>query len=334
MERAKVSILIPAKNERLYLSACLDSILAQDYYAWEVLLIDDNSTDNTYEIAQKYAAQDARIHCFRNRGTGIISALEMAFFLSKGSLITRMDADDLMRPAKLSLLSSKLEEAGRGHIAVGAVHYFSAEKVKSGFRRYEEWLNLRTAEGSNFQDIFRECAIPSPNWMLYRADLIKIGAFEHEVYPEDYDLAFRMFLGGLTVIPCSEVTHDWRDYPLRTSRTAEVYKDHTFTAIKWSYFERFFRQPAQQLVLFGTGYRGKRLAAHLIKNDVSFVWVSNNPEKIGKHIYEVMIEPLASFDWQQKQIIATIANENGRSEVNEIASEKGLKLNVDLFHFA
>jgi hypothetical protein len=195
-------------------------------------------------------------------------------------------------------------------------------------------LNSRTAEGTNFQDIFRECAIPSPNWMLFRDDLIKIGAFDHAIYPEDYDLAFRMYLGGLAVIPCNEVTLEWRDYPSRTSRTAEVYKDHTFTAIKWFYFDRFFRQSARQLVLFGTGYRGKRLAAHLIERDVPFVWVSNNPEKIGKHIYDIMIDPLNSFDWHQKQIIATIANDRGRQEVTEMAKNNGLRLNIDLFHFA
>jgi glycosyltransferase involved in cell wall biosynthesis len=334
MVRVKISILIPAKNEKLYLDECLTSILNQDIQDWEVVFIDDHSTDETYAIAQKYAARDPRIRCFKNRGKGIISALEMAFSLAKGSLITRMDADDIMRPSKLSILSSSLEEAGPGHVAVGGVHYFSADKVKSGFRNYAEWLNLMTAEGSNFQDIFRECVLPSPNWMLFREDLEEIGAFNSDVYPEDYDLAFRMFLGGLSVIPCNEITLEWRDYPSRTSRTAEVYKDHTFTTIKWSYFDRFFRQSARQLVLFGTGYRGKRLAAHLIINNVSFVWVSNNPEKIGKHIYDIMIEPLSSFNWHDKQIIATIANDRGRAEVTKMANEKGLKLNVDLFHFA
>jgi glycosyltransferase involved in cell wall biosynthesis len=330
----KISILIPAKNESAFIRDCLDSILNQSYQNWEAIIVDDHSTDETSAIISSFENVDDRFRQLKNKGYGIIYALRTAYEASTGALITRMDADDKMRSDKLSVLSNKLEEHGLSHISVGGVNYFSSDKVRSGFKNYEEWLNQRTRTGTNFQDIFRECPIPSPNWMMYRHDLDLIGAFDSDRYPEDYDLAFRMCLKGFKVIPCETITHDWRDYPTRTSRTSDHYKDHTFTEIKWHYFNQFYRNSAKQLVIFGTGYRGKKLAAHLIDQEVDFQWVSHNPEKIGKHIYDVLIEPLDTFVWKNNQIIATIAKDKGRNEVNKMAVENNYAVNKDLIHFA
>lgn len=331
---AEISILIPVKNEEAFIEECLHSIQEQTFEDWEAWVVDDHSTDETFEIVEELSRKDSRIRVVKNEGKGIIQALKTAYQRSTGQFITRMDGDDIMRPKKLETLCNSLLEKGKRHVAVGGVHYFSAERVKSGFKNYELWLNKRTADGTNFRDIFRECSIPSPNWMLYREDLDRIGAFDSDRYPEDYDLAFRMFLGGLEVIPCSEITLDWRDYPERTSRTSSVYQDHTFTEIKWHYFQEYFRNPSQRLVLFGTGFRGKKLAQHLIEEKVDFEWVSHNKEKIGKHIYDVMIKPLDQFAWEGAQIIATIAKDKGREEVNSLARKNGLVINKDLIHFA
>lgn len=331
---AKVSIIIPAKNEELYIRECLTSIVKQTFSDWEAIVVDDHSTDQTVNIIHSDFSGEQRIRVLSNEGKGIISALRTGYKHAQGELISRMDADDRMRANKIAVLSKALHSSGRGYLAVGGVNYFSDQEVKSGFKNYERWLNKHTAKGSNFTDIFKECAIPSPNWMIYRDDLDRIGAFDSDRYPEDYDLAFRMFLNGLKVIPTKEVTHDWRDYPNRTSRVSDVYKDHTFTAIKWYYFDRYFRDLSRQLVLFGTGLRGKRLAKHLIDRKIAFQWVSHNTEKIGKHIYDVRIESLDKFSWENKQIISTIAKDKGRKAVEDMALIRGKRINKDLYHFA
>lgn len=331
---AKVSIIVPAKNEELYIRECLTSIIKQSFSDWEAIVVDDHSTDQTVNIIHSDFIGEQRIRVLSNEGKGIISALRTGYKHAQGELISRMDADDRMRANKIAVLSKALHSSGRGYLAVGGVNYFSDQEVKSGFKNYERWLNKHTAKGSNFTDIFKECAIPSPNWMIYRDDLDRIGAFDSDRYPEDYDLAFRMFLNGLKVIPTKEVTHDWRDYPNRTSRVSDVYKDHTFTAIKWYYFDRYFRDLSRQLVLFGTGLRGKRLAKHLIDRKIAFQWVSHNTEKIGKHIYDVRIESLDKFSWENKQIISTIAKEKGRKAVEDMALIRGKRINKDLYHFA
>jgi len=186
-----ISILTPVKNAEKYLQQCLDSILVQSHEDFELILVNDHSTDRSLEIMQYYALQDARVHVHNNTGNGIIDALRLAFSESQGQYITRMDADDKMHPQKLELMSAKLKEKGRGALAVGLVEYFSAAGIGDGYKRYSQWLNALTSTETNFTDIYRECVIPSPCWMIDREDLIACEAFQPNRYPEDYDLCFR-----------------------------------------------------------------------------------------------------------------------------------------------
>ncbi|RMF25197.1 MAG: glycosyltransferase, partial [Bacteroidetes bacterium] len=172
---------------------------------------------------------DNRIKVLQNEQKGIAPALRLAFEHSRGSLITRMDADDLMLPAKLETLAGLLEATGPGHVATGGVSYFAeGKKLGAGYRQYAEWLNGLAAIGLHFREIYRECVIPSPCWMAQREDLVRIGAFTEDTYPEDYDLCFRMYHGGLKVVSVPEPLHQWRDHPRRTSRNSEVYRDNRF----------------------------------------------------------------------------------------------------------
>ena len=135
----------------------------------------------------------------------------------------------------MNLLNS-LQNLGRGHVAIGKVRYFSETGIANGYKRYEKWLNSLTIKGTNFDEIYKECVIPSPCWMVYREDLDRCKAFSSNVYPEDYDLAFRFYMQGLKPIKCNEILHYWRDYPSRTSRTDNHYSDNTFLDIKSNYF--------------------------------------------------------------------------------------------------
>lgn len=219
MQKPLVSILVPFKNTEHFLPECIESIMNQSYTNWELLIIDDGSTDNSYQIVSEHANKDNRIKLFKNTGNGIIDALRVAFKHSHGDYITRMDSDDIMIPEKLEVLAKGLQTHGKQHLAVGLVKYFSSNGINDGYAKYETWLNNLTKKGNNFSEIYKECVIPSPCWMVHREDLIACSAFEPTNYPEDYDLTFRFFKQGFKCIPCDTVLHEWRDYSTRTSRT-------------------------------------------------------------------------------------------------------------------
>jgi len=346
-----VSILLPVKNTESYLPACLDSILAQSLLDWELIAVNDHSTDNSAAILNAYAQKDQRIIVLENIDKGIIAALRLAYQNSVGTYITRMDSDDKMAVEKLEVLlnalsvkltksprfekfmSASANQEIRGQLAVGQVQYFSATQLGAGYQKYEQWLNQLSAQGNNFQEIYKECVIPSPCWMVHREDLDHCGAFESNRYPEDYDLCFRFYQHGLSVVPSNKVLHYWRDYPNRTSRTDAHYSDNRFLAIKLFYFLKLDYQKDRTLVLWGAGKKGKWIAQYLIKQEIPFQWVCNNPKKIGKNIYGHVLSDAEHFTGMEKaHFIIAVANEAAQQEIYSVL-EKGGVLGKDFFFF-
>ena len=99
----KVSIVMAAYNEELYIGRALESILAQTFTDWELIVIDDGSTDATAEVLRGYAEKDMRIRFFSNETNLELSAsLNKGIGLARADLIARADADDVNLPDRLS----------------------------------------------------------------------------------------------------------------------------------------------------------------------------------------------------------------------------------------
>ncbi|WP_053992499.1 glycosyltransferase family 2 protein [Mangrovimonas sp. TPBH4] len=335
MKQDLVSVLTPFKNTADFLPACIKSIQSQTHTFWELLIVDDHSTDSSYDIVKSFAEKDPRIKLFKNNGTGIISALRLAFKESKGTFITRMDSDDIMNPDKLQSMLLDLKDHGKGHIALGLVQYFSdSGSLGDGFQRYETWLNKLTLKGDNFKEIYKECVIPSPCWMVFRADLVSCKAFEPNRYPEDYDLTFRFYEAQLNCIPSKKALHEWRDYPNRASRTDAHYSKNHFIPLKLRYFLKLDFDNSRPLALWGAGNKGKMVAKKLITEGIAFTWLCNNEKKIGKHIYD---QELYSFrqlqNLKQPQCIITVANPDEQATIKHHLQSLGMQPMIDYYFF-
>ncbi|KAA5822409.1 glycosyltransferase [Algibacter amylolyticus] len=334
MQNLLVSILIPFKNTQEFIGDCIQSIINQTYTNWELIIIDDNSTDSSFTIVKEFAKKDSRIKLFKNSGSGIIEALQLAFSQSEGDLITRMDSDDIMRSNKLEVMAASLMHHGKGNLAVGLVHYFAEEGIKAGYKSYEVWLNALTAKGTNYSEIYKECVIPSPCWMLHRDDFIACNAFNPNRYPEDYDLAFRFYKHGLTCIPCNTVLHDWRDYSHRTSRTDEHYAENHFIPLKLDYFLELDYKPEKTLFVWGAGNKGKFIAKTLIEKQIDFEWICDNPKKIGKDIYGKILRPFKDLESViNPQSIITVANKEAQQDIRNYLNTLKLKSVEDYVFF-
>ncbi|RKN81403.1 glycosyltransferase [Ulvibacterium marinum] len=334
MQDPLVSILIPFKDTARFLPECLDSILNQEYTQWEVLAINDHSTDDSWEVVNTFVEKDSRISVFKNEGKGIIDALRTAYAESQGIFITRMDSDDVMSPNKLQVLVQSLLKKGKGHLAVGQVRYFSNRGISNGYERYEQWLNGLTLSGSNYSEIYKECVVPSPCWMAYREDLDACGAFDPNRYPEDYDLTFRFYEKELSCIPCNQILHYWRDYDTRTSRTSEHYAQNYFLEIKLHYFLKLEYDTKRPLTIWGAGNKGKEIAKGLLKRNIAFFWLCDNPKKIGKSIYGMeMLHYTALQGLKNPQSIVTVANEKAQKMIRDYFLELRQKSGKDYFFF-
>ena len=306
-----VSIIIPCKNACQFIDECINSIIEQTYTHWELIIVDDHSTDQSLSILQQWGNKHLNIKILPNEGTGIIDALRLAYANSNGNLITRMDADDIMTPIKLSTMITQFNISGPGNLVTGRVKYFRNDQpIGNGYMRYAEWLNSMSTKGANFEEIYKECVIPSPCWMIFREDLDRIGAFQSNTYPEDYDLVFRMYMHQLNVIPCTnEILHLWRDHRSRASRNDDNYKDNRFLELKINYFMEIDYRSDKPLVIWGAGTKAKFIAKQLITANIHFQWITDNKNKIGHNIYGTVLSSSSLLSsLSNAQIILTIAN--------------------------
>ena len=103
-ETHKASIIIPVYNAEKYLDECLKSILGQSYHNWEAILIDDGSSDSSFEICKKYSSLDSRFRCFSQSNSGPGKARNKGMSMSTGDYLTFVDADDYIAPDFLKTL--------------------------------------------------------------------------------------------------------------------------------------------------------------------------------------------------------------------------------------
>ena len=105
-----VSIIIPVYNRQSVIEECIDSVLAQSYKSFEIIIIDDGSTDNTVEICRQAAAKDNRIKILFGAHGGVSSARNKGLDAAKGDYIFFLDSDDIIHPMLLEMLVCGLEE--------------------------------------------------------------------------------------------------------------------------------------------------------------------------------------------------------------------------------
>lgn len=336
MDNPLVSIIMAARNTEPYLHACLDSVMAQTYSNWELIAINDHSEDRTPQIFEEYAAKDDRVRVFHSDRPKLIPTLKYGYRFAKGDLINRMDSDDKMPLDKLEVLVNEWKRYGKGHIIAGGTQHFVDEgEVGGGFRRYEEWLNDVARNSRHYEEIYTECVIPSHSWILHKDDLDSVDAFNPEVYPEDYDLCFRFYRKGLTIIGIDKVLHYWRDRSNRISRTWEEYEDNRYFDMKLRYFFEIDRDEERPLVLWGAGRNGKDMARLLQERNEPFHWVCDNDRKVGLDVYGVRMEHFNTVpSLENPQIMIVVASPDGKQEIRKSLDAWGKEVRKDFWFFS
>lgn len=106
----KFSIIIPVYNVNNYLSECVNSVLNQTYKEFEVLLIDDGSTDGSSKLCDKYNRENSQVHVFHQKNQGVASARNLGIEQASGDYILFLDSDDWIDSKTLEYLENRLEK--------------------------------------------------------------------------------------------------------------------------------------------------------------------------------------------------------------------------------
>lgn len=105
-----LSIIIPVYNTKSYLPSCLDSILAQEWTDYEIILVDDGSTDGSSALCDEYAARHEHIRCHHQPNKGLVATRQQGFILSRGQYITFVDSDDWIASDMYTCMCRKAQE--------------------------------------------------------------------------------------------------------------------------------------------------------------------------------------------------------------------------------
>ncbi len=323
------------KDTEPYLPQCLDSIVNQTYKNWELIAVNDHSSDNSPTILKEYSLKDNRIKVFDSDRPRLIPTLQVGYSKASGMLINRMDSDDKMPGYKLEVLVNEWSKYGTGHIVAGGTqHFVDRGEVGGGFLRYEQWLNKVARTNTHYQNIYKECVVPSHSWIIHTEDFQSVDAFNPIVYPEDYDLCFRFYRQDLKIIGIDKVLHFWRDRSDRISRTWDEYKDNRYFDLKLKYFYELDRDSSRPLVIWGAGKHGKDLVKKVLTYESNFLWVCNNPRKIGKEIYGTVLkhfEVIGSL--KSPQIIVVVASPHEQNVIHQNLINFRKKVVEDFWYF-
>ncbi len=204
----KLSVLLPVHNSERYLSQAIQSVVCQSFRDFELIIVDDGSSDASLHVCQEFERNDARIKIISRPNTGIVGALNDGLAASKGEFIGRMDADDISYPDRFE--RQLLEFARRPKLVLlgSQVRAIDADGCPIRYMCQE-------TENATLQALLLAGdghAILHPAVMMRATAIGQIGGYRPE-YPisEDLDLYLRMAELG-EVGNCSEVLLDYRHH--------------------------------------------------------------------------------------------------------------------------
>lgn len=191
-----ISVVLPVYNSLHFIHAAISSILQQTFPNFELILIDDGSTDGTEAIVREIAAQDPRIHLIQRENRGLIASLNEGITLAQSPLIARMDADDIALPNRLERQYAYLSNHP-DTVAIGTYVQFMDEKN-------QVYRKKKLPSGNQVRDSFLwGCPIMHPTVMMRTDAVRKAGGYPSQfISAEDYALWLRLLsLGEIDNLP-------------------------------------------------------------------------------------------------------------------------------------
>ena len=219
----KVSVILPVYNSEKFVAQAIKGVLRQSFLDWELLVVNDGSTDNTEKIVKDWQKKDKRIRYIKHqRNRGLSAARNTGTKFAKGKYIAFLDADDVWLPKKIEIQINKINDP-------------DADLVFSNWYIWEPIKNVRVKAFNsnplgNKEDLL--CLFIKKNFgnsstaLLKKSSLEKIGLFDESLKSsEDYGLWLRFILKGMKIVFCIEPLIYLRKHP--EQMTANTYRMRT-----------------------------------------------------------------------------------------------------------
>jgi glycosyltransferase involved in cell wall biosynthesis len=321
---------MPVRDEQAFLPAALRSLARQTLRSWELVAVDDGSSDATPSILADAARHDSRIRVVRRDGGGLVAALNAGLAECCAPLLARMDGDDICHPRRLELQAAYLQAHPDTGLVACAFRHFPRTGLKQGMLAYEQWQNTLASHELIMNDLFVESPFVHPSVMARRTAIDSAGGYRDSGWAEDYDLWLRLARSGTRFARLPQTLFFWRDHPGRATRTMDEYSADAFRACKLCHLREGFLKGVDSVTIAGAGLEGRAWQRLLSRVGISVsAWVDVDPRKIGRSLHGAPVIPTGQLQAQRGRILVAIGVRGARQQFRAVAVSLALKEGMD-----
>lgn len=327
----EVSIIMPVKNAETHLVRAINSIRSQSYKDWELMVVDDNSNDASYQLAETQGGKDPRIRLIQNSDPGIAHALNRGIALSAGGYIARMDADDVSHPDRLHEQVKFLNERPEIGLVGTQVNFLGDRDQHAGYAAYVDWTNELVSWNDIRMNRYVESPFAHPS-VMFRRSLVSANdaPYQQGNFPEDYELWLRWMDAGIQMEKIKSPLLDWYDPPGRLSRMDPRYSPDSFYRTKAKYLakwlkkERFIDRP---IWIWGAGRITRKRAQFIEDHGIQFSgYLDIDPRKTNPDLNGIPVLQPDQLDLSKKPfIISYVGSRGAREKIKSFLISKGLQ---------
>ncbi|MBP7151780.1 MAG: glycosyltransferase [Paludibacteraceae bacterium] len=259
MEYPLVSVIIPVYNMEAFLAEAIDSVLASTYPNFEIVIIDDGSTDQSPVIAETYSAKDQRIRFYRQPNRGVSAARNLGLEEARGEFVLPVDADNKISPDFIEKAVSILINQPHIKVVYTDMMLFGEKNGLKKYRKYKKTLLAR-------KNIIDACA------MYRRIDALKIGGYCEEIIGrEDWEFWISLLKNGGEVVHLPEIGFYYRIRSNSKRISDRKLKKHIIEVLNRRHKAFFYRELGGKLHYQRSLSRLFNFFIHLYKPETFFV---------------------------------------------------------------
>lgn len=232
-----ISVIVPVYNVEKYLSQCIESILNQTFNNWELILIDDGSTDNSGEICDEYATKDNRIRVIHKENGGISSARNTGLNATKGDYIAFVDSDDYIAMDMFEKMLDIAIKTNADMVKCG-FNEFNINSVKRTVNFGKQEILENDVNGCSLLHLYFQNVLYIVAWnAIYKRDLaVKVRFPERLINEDNYSAGLYLYYAKKTVC-MNEALYYYRDVSNGLSKVGKTKKPLDIVVVKAMLYE-------------------------------------------------------------------------------------------------
>jgi len=248
-----ISILLPVRNALPFLGPCLASLGRQTFRDFEIIAVDDGSTDGSGEALVNATTREPRLTVIHTAHHGLPAALNTALAHARASIVARQDADDLSHRRRLELQHAFLRDHPRVAVVGSRLRLFPAGATGVGMRRWATWHNALLTHDEMANEMLIDSPMAHGTTMLRARWLERVGGWADRPWAEDLDLWMRLLAEGARFAKLPRVLYGWRQHRGSATHSDPRYRRERFLALQIDALERGILSGARAITLVGVG---------------------------------------------------------------------------------